>query len=195
MSTETVAVIYDYFDVNDDPEVFGESYGTQIRWYRNWNNSEPRDGYYVPALDNMLSLSPDITVAHENWTASVIPGDGFALGVQVNSTSTVIVNSPPEVTDKSPEYVLSLDHITLNIGDSQTFSFTCREIDLDPVTVQWQVNSVNATDLPWISYTEYTTDSFTYTFTALGSYTVRVRLTDAGYGYQTTTQSWSILIR
>jgi hypothetical protein len=186
LSDNNVVVIYDYFDENDDPEVFGGAFGTQIRWYQN--------GTYMPEWDNLLYLPPSITDAHWDYTCTVTPGDGYGFGTEVPSSTTVVMNSPPEITDYSPEYQLSLNHLTLGIGDSQTFSFTCRDIDLDPVTVQWQVNGEDVTEA-WVSYTEYTSDSFSYTFTELGSYTVRVYLTDEGYGYQTTRQSWSIVVR
>jgi hypothetical protein len=186
-SDETVLAIYSYFDENDDPEVFSGSFGTQIRWYRN--------ATYVPALDNLTSLSPSITAAHEDWTFQIKPGDGYALASQwYNATNKVIVNSLPEVTDYSPEYGPTLNYLTLSVNDTQTFSFTCTEMDGDPVTIQWQVNNVNAT-APVFASTYPATSSFTWTVPAIGSYTVRARIYDTGYGSSFTTQSWSIVVR
>jgi hypothetical protein len=177
-SNETVIAIYDYFDENDNPEVFSGSFGTQIRWYQN--------GTHMPAWDNLRSLSTAITTAHWDYNCTVTPGDGYAVGNISASTNKVIVNSPPVVTDYSPEYGYSLTQITLNIGDAQTFSFTYSEMDGDPVTILWQVDGVNMTQ---------DVTSYTHTFNSLGSYTVRARIYDTGYGSTYTTQSWSIVVR
>jgi hypothetical protein len=72
------------------------------------------------------------------------------------------------------------------IGDSETFSFTYTDMDGDPVTIQWQVNSVTVVE---------NVLSYTWTATEVGSFTVRARITDTGYGSTTTTQSWSIVVR
>jgi hypothetical protein len=186
-SDDTIIVIYDYFDENDDPEVFEVENGTQIRWYQ--NNTYRQD------LDNLRFLLPSITAGHENWTCQVRPGDGYAVAADwVNATNTIIVNSPPEVTDYSPEYGYSLDHLTFTVGQSQTFTFTCDDFDADPLTIYWQVNSVNATEAV-VYYALPATSSFTWTAPALGSYTVRARISDTGYGSTTITQSWSIVVR
>jgi hypothetical protein len=186
-SDETILAVYSYFDENDDLEVFSGSFGTQIRWYKN--------GTYVPALDNLRSLSPSITAAHEDWTFQVKPGDGYALASQwYNATNKVIVNSLPEVIDYSPEYGPTLNYLTLSVGETQTFSVTLTEMDGDPVTIQWQVNSVNATD-PVYASTYPATSNFTWEAPSLGSFTVRARIYDSGYGTSSTTQSWSIVVR
>lgn len=176
---ETIITVYSYFDENDDPQVIGGALGTQIRWYRN--------GTYVPALDNLLSLSPSITTAHEDWTFQIKPGDGHALASQwYNATNKVIVNSLPEVRSYSPHYGETMSSLTMYIGDSQTFSFTCLDMDGDPLTIQWQVNGVTVVE---------NVLSYTWTAAAVGSYTVRARISDTGYGSSTTTQSWSITVR
>jgi hypothetical protein len=186
-SNDTVIVIYDYFDENDNPEVFSGSFGTQIRWYQN--------NTYRSDLDNLRSLSPSITAAHENWTCQIKPGDGYAIAAEwVNATNAVIVNSPPIVTNYSPKYGYSLDHLTFTVGQSQTFSVTFNDLDVDPLTIYWQVGSVNATEA--VTYTTLpATSSFTWTAPALGSYTIRARISDTGYGSTSITQSWSIVVR
>jgi len=186
-SDETILATYSYFDENDDPEVFSGSFGTQIWWYRN--------GTHMPALDNLRSLSPSVTAAHEDWTFQVKPGDGHALASQwYNATNKVIVNSLPEVTSYSPHYGETLNYITLSVGQTQTFSFTCTEMDGDPVTIQWQVDGVNAAD-PVFASTFPATSSFTWEAPSIGSFTVRARIYDTGYGSSYTTQSWSIIVR
>jgi hypothetical protein len=178
-SNETIIAVYDYFDENDDPEVFGGSFGTQIWWYRNSSR--------VPERDNATSLSPSVTAAHEDWFFQIKPGDGHNVAAGwTNSTNKVIVNSPPEVTSYSPHYGESLSSITLNIGDSQTFSFTYTEMDGDPVTIEWQVDGVKVAE---------NVLSYTWTATAIGSFTVRARISDSGYGFTTITQSWNIVVR
>ena len=178
-SNETIVAIYSYSDANDDPEVFGGSYGTQIRWYRN--------GTWMPALDNLTSLSTSITAAHEDWTFQIKPGDGYTVAAEwVNASNKVIVNSPPVVTSYSPEYGYSLSHILMNIGGTQTFSFTYSEMDGDPVSIEWQVDGVTVAA---------NVTSFTWTATAIGSFTIRTRIYDTGYGSTYTTQSWSIVVR
>jgi hypothetical protein len=178
-SNETLITVYDYFDENDDPEVLSGSFSTQITWLRN--------STHVPALDNLLSLSPSITTAHEDWTFRIKPGDGHAVASEwVNATNKVIVNSPPEVTSYDPHYGETMNSLTMYIGDSETFSFTYTDMDGDPVTIQWQVNSVTVVE---------NVLSYTWTATEVGSFTVRARITDTGYGSTTTTQSWSIVVR
>jgi hypothetical protein len=178
-SNETIIAVYTYFDENDNPEVFGGSFGTQIRWYKN--------GTYQPAQDNLLALSPSITAAHEDWTFQIKPGDGYAVASDwTNATNKVIVNSPPVVTSYSPEYGYSLSSITLTIGQSQTFSFAYWEMDDDPVTIEWQVGGVTVVE---------NVTSFTWTATAIGSFTIRARIYDTGYGSTSTTQSWNVVVR
>lgn len=185
-SNNTLVVIYNYADENDDPEVFGGAFGTQIKWYEN--------STYRPDLDNLLFLSPSITAAHYNWTCQVKPGDGYATAANwTNATNTIIVNSLPEVTDYSPEYGFSLSSLTFTVGQTQTFSFTCNDLDNDTLTIYWQVGSVNATEP--VIYAQPATSSFTWTAPALGSYTVRARISDTGYGSSSITQSWSIVVR
>jgi hypothetical protein len=104
----------------------------------------------------------------------------------VNCTNKVIVNSPPVVTDYSPEYGYSLSSITLGIGDSQTFSFAYLEMDGDPVTIEWQVGGVIVAE---------NVTSYTWTATVIGSFTVRATIYDTGYGSTSTRQSWSIVVR
>jgi hypothetical protein len=186
-SDEEILAIYSYFDENDDPIAFGGSFGTQIRWYRN--------GTWVPELDNLTSLSLSITAAHEDWTFQIKPGDGHTLASEwYKANNKVIVNSLPEVTDHSPEYGATLNYLALSVNDTQTFSLTCTEMDGDPVTIQWQVNGANAAD-PVIAYTYPATSTFTWTVLAVGSYTVRARIYDQGYGSSYTTQSWNIVVR
>jgi hypothetical protein len=178
-SNETIVAIYDYFDDNDDPQVFTGAFRTQIRWYRN--------DTYQPSLDNLLTLSTSVTAAHERWKFQVKPGDGYSLAATwVNSSNMVIVNSPPVVTSYSPHYAETQSSITLNVGDSQTFSFTYTEMDGDLVTIQWQVEGVTVVQ---------NVTSYTWTATTLGSFTVRARIYDTGYGSTSTTQSWNIVVR
>jgi hypothetical protein len=178
-SNETIIAVYNVFDENDDPLVFGGEFGTQIRWFRN--------GTHVPALDNLTSLSTSITTAHEDWFFQIKPGDGYGVASDwTNATNKVTVNSPPVVTSYSPEYGYSLSSITLTIGQTQTFSFAYWEMDGDPVTIEWQVGGVTVVE---------NVTSFTWTATAIGSFTIRARIYDAGYGSTSTTQSWNVVVR
>jgi len=178
-SNETVVVVYDYFDENDDPQVFGGSYGTQTRWYKN--------GTYQPALDNFTSLSTSITAAHEDWRCEIKPGDGHAVAATwTSSANKVIVNSPPVVTSFSPTYASGQDKILMYVGDSQTFSFSYVEMDGDPVTIVWTLDGLTVAE----NVVEYT-----YTATATGSFSLRATITDAGYGQTSTRKSWSITVR
>ena len=185
-ANNTLLLIYDYADENDDPQVFTGSYSMQIKWYQN--------ATYMPAWDNLLSLSPTLTTAHYDYNCTVTPGDGYGRGNETASTNKIIVNSPPEVTDYSPEYGFSLSSLTMTVGQTQTFTFTVDDLDDDPLTIYWQISSVNATEQ--VRYTTLpVTSSFTWTAPALGSYTIRARISDEGYGSTSTTQSWSIVVR
>jgi hypothetical protein len=178
-SNESIIAYFEYFDGNDDPIVFGGPFGTEIRWYRN--------NVYQPLFDNMTILMPDNTTAHEDWTFQIKLGDGHSVASGWTSASNkVIVNSPPVITSYFPHYGPTQTSLTMNVDDSQTFSFTYEEMDGDPVTIVWQVNGVNVAE---------TVLSYTWTATELGSDTVRVTITDTGYGSTYTRQSWSVIVR
>jgi len=178
-SNETIVAIYSYLDENDDPQVFGGSFGTQIQWFKN--------GTYQPLLDNLTSLSTSITTAHEDWTYRIKPGDGYSVAADwVNATNKVIVNSPPVVTSYSPQYGYSLNYILLYVNQSQTFSFAFTEMDGDSVTIEWTLDSTvvagNVTQCTFIA-------------NATGSFSIRATLTDTGYGKTSSQQRWSITVR
>jgi hypothetical protein len=178
-SNETIVAVYSYFDENDDPQVFGGPFGTQIRWYRN--------GTYQPARDNLTSLSTSITNAHEDWTYQIKPGDGHAVAATwTNSTNKVIVNSPPVVTNYNPKPGATQTNIFMSVGQTQTFSFTYTEMDGDPVTIEWTLDSTVVAG---------NVTSYTWTATATGSFSLRATITDTGYGKTSTRQTWSITVR
>ena len=178
-SNESIIAYYECFDQNDDPIVFGGPFGTQIRWYRN--------NVYQPSFDNMTILTTDNTIAHEDWTFQIKLGDGYSVASDWTSASNkVIVNSPPIIASYSPHYGPTQTSLTMNVGDSQTFSFIYEEMDGDSVTIVWQVNGANVAE---------NVLSYDWTATELGSDTVRVTVTDTGYGSTYTRKSWNIVVR
>ncbi|MGB9135055.1 MAG: hypothetical protein WCC63_05680, partial [Candidatus Bathyarchaeia archaeon] len=63
---------------------------------------------------------------------------------------------------------------------------TYLEMDGDPVTIEWQVGGVTVAE---------NVTSYTWTATAVGSFTVRATIYDTGYGSTSTRQSWNIVVR
>ena len=83
---DNLSVSYAY----TDPEADGQS-GTQFSWYRN--------GVLYPAANGSSQLDAKYTKKGEVWFCSVVPSDGIGLGHPYNSTSVLVQNSKPWVSD------------------------------------------------------------------------------------------------
>jgi hypothetical protein len=86
VSNETLYVNYNYFDLDDDPES-----GSEIRWFK--------DGAEQTDLYGSNSVPPDKTRQGEKWYYIITPSDGEDLGTPAQSSSIIIGNTPPAVSN------------------------------------------------------------------------------------------------
>ena len=177
-ANEDLVAVYDYFDANDDPEVFSGPFSTTIEWYM--------DGEKQLDLNNEPIVPASRTVAHTEWYYRVQVGDGsdLAIGDPVYS-NIIIVNTPPIIESYDPEYTLGQSSVLLYVGESETFSFTYSEMDGDPVVIEWRDDEIRVYDVL----------SYTFTATETGSFRVEVRITDEGLGSTMVRQRWDITVR
>ncbi|UCE38329.1 MAG: right-handed parallel beta-helix repeat-containing protein [Thermoplasmata archaeon] len=102
VSNETLQVNYIYFDLDDDPES-----GSEIRWYK--------DGLEQIDLYGSASVAPEKTRQGEKWYYIITPSDGEDLGIQVQSESIIIGNTPPSVSNViiNPQNPDTTDELTV----------------------------------------------------------------------------------
>ncbi len=145
---------YTYYDSDSDPEK-----GTEIRWYK--------DGLLQPELNDTLIVSSNFTAKGDTWNFTVRPMDGKDFGELQTSVSVTVQNSPPII---DPYYPLT--NPTIAEGESQDFSITKSDADLDSLTVAWYLNGTKLSE---------TSDSYTYIadFWSAGTYNVTVAVSDS----------------
>jgi MYXO-CTERM domain-containing protein len=93
-SRDDLLLTYDYFDINDDPEVLAGPDSTVIRWRQN--------GAEVPMVANSTVVDSSFLDKRDTWGAIILPGDGTDLGAQLITNSVTILNSPPELRGGTP---------------------------------------------------------------------------------------------
>ncbi|MHA1732102.1 MAG: hypothetical protein ACTSU5_09165 [Promethearchaeota archaeon] len=85
-TTDALVLNYTYSDAEGDPEGL-----SRIQWYRN--------GVHEAAYDGLLVVPATVTVAHEQWRASVEPFDGYNYGSTYWSPAVIIKeNAAPAIT-------------------------------------------------------------------------------------------------
>lgn len=88
-SRDDILLTYDYFDINDDPQVFSGPGSTAIRWERN--------DAVVPLVANSTVVRAANLREDDRWQAVIFPGDGTDQGRELRTNEVVIQNSPPEL--------------------------------------------------------------------------------------------------
>jgi len=157
-----------WFDVDSDPEGY----------FYQWKKYEEAVGW------QNITGATGRTLSHENFVKGdlikilCIPYDGESHGDAKEDTVT-ISNSPPAIDSYYP-----LINPTITEGESQNFNITKFDIDSDPLTVTWWKNQ---------SYTEETSDSYTFTadYGSAGIYNVTVVVSD---GLSQASHHWELTV-
>jgi large repetitive protein len=147
--------------------------------------------YTVSSLGSHLNVSISSATAtitpEASWTGTTTvifnASDGNAsrlsstITITVNSSTTTSTNNAPSIDTYSPTSSPSIE-----ISDSQDFIITYSDDDNDTLTVSWTVDGTSQSE---------TTDTFTYTPTDIGSFTIIATVSD---GTDTDSQSWSLTV-
>jgi hypothetical protein len=165
----------DYFSDVDD---------TSLNYSYAFNSSTPHISVLIKD-DSDTILTPEsnwygsetITfTAYDNANLS-FTGNEVTLNVQqANITSA---NNPPSIDTISPT-----TDTTISVGASQTFTITKSDLDDDSMNVTWYVDGV--------SQEGETGDSFTYTASIVGSFVIKVAISD---GHASDTNSWALTVK
>ncbi|HJM55219.1 MAG TPA: choice-of-anchor V domain-containing protein, partial [Poseidonia sp.] len=107
------------------------------------------NGSLMPSLTGS-EVSSSQTAKHQSWTVEVTPSDGTANGQSMTSSTAIILNTPPTVTEITPSNQSPTDMIDI------TYSVNFTDADSDSLTFenQWLLNGAiitelnNATTLP-----------------------------------------------
>lgn len=140
---------------------------------------------------HMVSASKSVAsagvVAAQTWTMSVANTTGNSPGTTLLLLSADVV-SPPVVTVTTPSQVV-------NLGDLVTMTATATNTPTSWLWEKWPSNSTGSIDdgLTLPSLTGSTTDTVTFTPTAVGMYSLKVTATNAG-GTSVTAQLASVMV-
>ncbi|MHA2101519.1 MAG: LamG-like jellyroll fold domain-containing protein, partial [Candidatus Kariarchaeaceae archaeon] len=85
-SNDSLTLNYDFSDIDDDLES-----GTEIRWYKN--------NILQSSLNDTTIISSSVLFKGDQWHTTVKPKDGALFGNTINSSSIIIGNTIPEVSN------------------------------------------------------------------------------------------------
>jgi hypothetical protein len=123
---------WNYYDVDDDPE----NNTWIIRWYK--------DNQLQNGLNNLDVVPFSVTSKGEEWNFTINVFDGANYSIQYNSSTTIIINTPPAAS------VVSLN-TTLLTRDNLTVSYVFYDVDDEPENyssiIYWYKNNDLQLDL------------------------------------------------
>lgn len=96
-SSDDILLSYDYFDINDDPEVLSGSEGTRITWLEGPTGSPNLE---QPLVQNSTVVTAGALRKNRSWQAIIEPGDGTDRNesrTRFRSNIVDIRNSPPDL--------------------------------------------------------------------------------------------------
>ncbi|MFX0209214.1 MAG: hypothetical protein ACFFDT_24735, partial [Candidatus Hodarchaeota archaeon] len=128
-TNDSLQANWTYYDVDGD----NESSGWIIHWYKN--------GIYQSIYDNLKLISSGETAKGEDWNYTIRVSDGIDFSSQYFSPTTIIVNTPPEVTELT---------ITLNPTSSENLSTGWTSYDIDGDNPD---NYLHVTIIKWYNWT------------------------------------------
>ncbi len=151
-SRDNLVLTYDYFDVNDDPEIVrqqGVPNGTQIVWRVGGEvRTRRQDETFIPAGDIKRG---------EQWRATINPGDGDDVGSPLLSNEVIIRNTPPSaiglrICEEAEGFCDDNENYSVRTGDTIVSSWVPDDIDGDApdedLTVQrWFLDGQEQPDL------------------------------------------------
>ncbi len=165
-------------------EYFSDVDDSSLNYSYAFNSSSPHisavikdDGDAVLTPENNWYGSETITFTAYDSANLSFAGNEVTLTVQqVNQTSA---NNPPSIDTVDPE-----TDPTISVGGSQIFKITKSDPDGDAMNVTWYVDGISQED--------ETGNSFTYTASTVGSFIIKVAISD---GKASDTNSWALTVK
>lgn len=149
-----------FFDVDDSSLNYSYTFTSSSPFSISVNIESDGDAVFTP--ESGWTGSEILTfTAYDNANLSATSNEVILTVEASNATS----NNPPSIDTYSP-----LSNPTISVGESQTFSITKSDPDGDTMNVTWYVDNVIQEGK--------TGDSFTYTASNVGSFTVKVAVSD-----------------
>jgi len=158
-------------------------WGTTSSCSDGWTNSVTVSGDTFSF--QMTGLSPSTKYYFRAWAKN---SAGWGQGTPLSFTTTAAVNLAPTVSRLSP----SSSSVTTTRGVQTTFSVTAADADGDLAHVEWFVGGESQV-VHAISGSS-TTDSWSYTFGATGSYVVQAYVYDTDHQPANIATSWGVTV-
>jgi hypothetical protein len=138
LSNGTLTFQYNYYDVDGQP-----ASSPIIYWYKNSANGFIMMSQYT----NSTVVDSSALFVNESWIVSITPFDGLNYGTTINSSVTVIKNTPPLLTNFKfitglyNEFYLEDELLTIS------YDFNDKDLDLDKSSIIWFRNGIPVPEL------------------------------------------------
>ena len=197
LSNTSNEVLLNVTNINDPPTFNGPI--TNRTWIRNANMIIKLNEHFEDIDKDKLTYAYQSALGHvtvsmdPDGIATLIPEKDFigkdniiftasdgTLSTSSNNVDLELItdtnNQAPEITSSTP----TENSISINKGESTTFSITIFDPNKDTLTINWYVNDVLTTS---------NTDSYTFAPQDIGSYVIKVEASD---GVLTASDSWNV---